>query len=386
MRFIHLADLHIGKRVNGFLLIDEQKYILNKILNNIAKHKPDVIIIAGDIYDRYVPSSSAIELFDDFFTSLAETSIPVLIIAGNHDAPERLTFAKRILTKQNIHLAGKYQFPLAPLTLTDEYGEVDFWLLPFFYPSEVQLFFEKRTITTYEEALLAILETAPINYERRNILIAHQFFTASEYAPIRSESEIDPIGGLDAININSIALFDYVALGHLHRPQSVGTKHIRYAGSPLKYSLSELNAEKSLLLGELKRKNQLEVTKLPLIPLNDLQKITGTLKELLRPEFYTNFNCQNYFHIILTDKEPVFEPLGHLRSVYPKIMSLNFATDNNELKDTELIKENCHLLEALSPYELFKTFYNEMSELPLSEAQEQLVISLLTELETTLCD
>ena len=251
MKFLHLSDLHIGKSVNGFSMIEEQKNAFDQILQYIHKHCPDAILIAGDVYDRAVPSVEAVRVFDDFLTALAQEGVVTLLIAGNHDSPDRLAYANRLLQDKNIYLSGSFDGKIRSVTLKDEYGEVDFWMLPFVRPAVVRGFFYENDIETYNDAVSAILENTDIDNTKRNVLLSHQFYVSAGVTPVRSESEINSVGGLDAIDAGLLSFFDYVALGHLHGSQRVGSENIRYAGSLIKYSFSEWKQNKSILLIEL---------------------------------------------------------------------------------------------------------------------------------------
>jgi len=325
MKFLHISDLHIGKSLGNISLLDEQRHIFSQIIACIQTEKPSAILIAGDIYDRAVPSVEAVRLFDDFLTELATENIATMIISGNHDSPERLNYASRLLANRKIHICGTFDGAPHKVVLQDEYGNVNFWLMPFIKPLHARVFFkELQDPDSYEEAYAAALATAEIDRSARNVLIAHQFFSRADLNLERSESEINSVGGLDAINPALIKEFDYAALGHLHRSQSVGEKHIRYAGSPLKYSFSECRQDKSMILAELKEKGNLDIKKYPLQPLLDMREIKGELEDLISEEFASLANRNDYLRVILTDKNEILDPLGKIRSVYPNVLSLEF--------------------------------------------------------------
>ena len=269
MKLIHLSDLHIGKRVNEFSMIEDQKYILNQILEIIREEEPDAVLIAGDIYDKSVPSAEAVEVFDDFLVSLAEAELPVFLISGNHDSAERLSFGGRILEKSRIHVSPVYHGETAPVTLRDSWGPVRVFLLPFVKPSQVRAFFPDREIETYTDAVAAAVESMDVDEKERNVLITHQFVTGS----VRCESEELSVGGTDNVDAGVFEAFDYVALGHLHGPQSAGKETVRYCGSPLKYSFSEVRHQKSVTVLELREKGQVTVKTRPLTPRRDLETI-----------------------------------------------------------------------------------------------------------------
>jgi len=376
MRFLHLSDLHIGKCVHGFSMLDEQKHVFEQIIRYIKSEKVDVIVIAGDIYDHAIPRSEAMRVFDDFLTDLAHTHVVVLLIAGNHDSPERISYANRLLSDRQLFLCGSFNGRLQKVTLTDAYGEVNFWLLPFIKPLSVYGFFE-NPIETYTDALEAVIKTADIDYSARNVFVAHQFFTKSGIVPIRCDSELNPVGGLDAINTDLIEKFDYVALGHLHGAQKVGAKHICYPGSPLKYSLSEIKQTKSLLLVELNEKNSLTTTPLPLTPIYDMCEIKGNLSELLSNAYFSHINKEAYLHIILTDEEEILDPMEKLRRVYPHILTLRFENSRTKTDFQELY-QNVQQPNSLSPYELFSEFFLAMCGCAMSQEQAKIVKEQLT--------
>jgi exonuclease SbcD len=379
VKFLHLADLHIGKSVNGFSMLEEQRHVFRQISAYSQTEGANAVVIAGDVYDRAVPSVEAVRLFDDFLTELSDVGVPVLLISGNHDSSERLNFASRLLSDKRIHLCGVFDGVLRPVTLADEYGGVNFWLLPFIKPSSVRGLFGERALDGYDAAVAAVLESANIDFTARNVLVSHQFFMKSGLEPVRSESELNPVGGLDAVNAELISRFDYAALGHLHRAQTVGAEHIRYAGSPVKYSFSEWRQEKSVTLVELRDKGDLTVAKLSLTPLHDLRKIRGGLDTLISAEIASQGDRADYLRVILTDEEELIDPLGKLRSVYPHVMALDFENSRTGM-DLAGITADVGKIEKNSPYELFSEFFLEVSGAVMSEEQAEIVRELL---ETT---
>lgn len=376
MKFLHLSDLHIGKSVHGFSMLEEQKHVFQQILSYIQSEKVNAVVIAGDIYDHAIPSSEAIRVFDNFLTELAHKKVIVLLIAGNHDSPDRISYANRLLTDKQLYLYGSFNRELQKVTLKDAYGEVNFWLLPFIKPLSVYSFFEEQSIESYDEALVAVLKTANINYNTRNVLVAHQFFTKAGVDPVLSDSELKPVGGLDAINAKLIEKFDYVALGHLHGTQKVGADTIRYAGSPLKYSASESKQTKSLLLIEINEKNTDVITKtLPLTPIHDMHELRGKIADFMNNKF-SQVNKDDYIHVVLTDEEELLDPVEKIRSVYPNVMS--FKIENSKTKNylSDIPKNAEHT--ELSPYELFSEFFLSVCGCAMSEEQSQIVKNLLT--------
>jgi len=360
-------------------MLEEQKHVFQQILSYIQSEQVNAIVIAGDIYDQTMPKNEAIRVFDDFLTELAHNNITVLIIAGNHDSPDRISYANRLLTDKQLFLCGTFNGSLQKVTLNDEYGEINFWLLPFIKPLTVNSFFEDQTIENYDDALDATLKTANIDYSVRNVLVAHQFFTKSGVEPIRSDSELNPVGGLDAINTNLIEKFDYVALGHLHGTQKVGADHIHYAGSPLKYSISEIKQPKYAILVEINQKNKKVNTKnLPLTPLHDMCEIKGKIEELLNTAFSSRVNKNDYLHVILTNEEELIDPMEKIRSIYPNVMK--YTPENSRTKNDPTTITNTQQTTAqtqLSSYALFSEFFLNICNCTMSPEQEKIVKELL---------
>jgi exonuclease SbcD len=375
MKFIHLSDLHIGKTVNGFSMLEEQRHVFGQIIGYIDAEKPSAVLIAGDVYDRAVPGVEAVRLFDDFLTGLAGKAVTVLLISGNHDSPERLNYASRLLSERRLHLCGVFDGKLRSVTLTDGYGKVNFWLLPFIKPSGIRGMFPDKEIESYTDAVAAALESADIDYSQRNVLLSHQFYMAAGITPVRSESEINSVGGLDAADAGLLSKFDYAALGHLHGAQCAGGS-ARYAGSPIKYSFSEWKQDKSAILVTLNQKGDLQIASLPLTPIHDMREIKGSLEQLLSAETSAREDREDYLRVILTDEEEVIDPIGKLRSVYPNVMVLDFENSRTKLTLSGLPIDGDRS-EKLSPYELFSEFFLEMSGSVMSEKQAEIVRGLL---------
>lgn len=375
MKFLHLADLHIGKNVNGFSMLGEQRHAFEQIIGYVQTERPAAVVIAGDVYDRAVPDARAVGVFDDFLTALSREGVAVLLIAGNHDSPERLGFASRLLADQRLFLCGAFDGGVRHVTLGDEYGDVHFWMLPFVKPSSVRGYRGERTIDSYDDAVAAALDAANIDYAARNVLLSHQFYTKAGTALLRSESEINPVGGLDAVDATLIERFDYAALGHLHGAQSVGARHLRYAGSPVKYSFSEWRQEKSVSLVELGEKGALSVTALPLSPLHDMREIVGELEVLTSDGIASLADRQDYLRVVLTDEAELVDPMGKLRSVYPHVMSLDFENARTRV-DLDSIAADGEAA-ALTPYELFGEFFLDVQGSTMSAEQAGIVRELL---------
>ena len=370
MKLIHLSDLHIGKRVHEVSMTEDQEYILTKIVQIIDDERADAVLIAGDVYDKSVPSAEAVTLFDDFLCRLAKRGIPVLIISGNHDSPERLAFGGRLLESSGIHISPVYDGKLTPITLEDRHGSVDFWLLPFIKPIHARRFFPEETIESYTDAVRAALAAIPMDPERRNVLLTHQFVTGAATCG----SEELSVGGSDNVDASVFDAFDYVALGHIHGPQNIGTNRIRYCGTPLKYSFSEADHYKSVTLVELGRKGDLTLRTLPLTPKRDLRQVRGTFAQLTDPEHYRHKNTEDYLHIILTDEEDIPEAIGKLRLVYPNILKLSY--DNTRTREDQVIGDAGDV-RSRSPLELFGELYELQNNQPMSEEQEEFLTQLM---------
>lgn len=371
MKLIHLSDIHLGKRVNEFSMLEDQAHILKKILAVVDEEKPNGVLIAGDVYDKSVPSTEAVQLFDDFLVGLAERKLPVFIISGNHDSPERLSFANRLIDAVGIHLAPVYNGVVEPITLSDEYGPVNVYMLPFIKPAHVRGFFPDTEITGYSDAVAAAIGRMNIDKTQRNVLITHQFVTGAQ----RSDSEELSVGGTDNIGAEVFCDFDYVALGHIHGPQNMDSGRIRYCGSPLKYSFSEAAQQKSVTVAELKEKGALEIHTVPLIPRRDMVELKGSYQQLTLREFYENTTYQeDYTHITLTDEEDIPDAVAKLRTVYHNLMKLDY--DNTRTRHSAAIS-GAENVETRSPIDLFAEFYELQNGLPMSAEQTELVASLI---------
>lgn len=371
MKLIHLSDIHLGKRVNEFSMLEDQAHILKKILAVVDEEKPNGVLIAGDVYDKSVPSTEAVQLFDDFLVGLAKRKLPVFIISGNHDSPERLSFANRLIDAVGIHLAPVYNGVVEPITLSDEYGPVNVYMLPFIKPAHVREFFPDTEITSYSDAVAAAIGRMNIDKTQRNVLITHQFVTGAQ----RSDSEELSVGGTDNIGAEVFCDFDYVALGHIHGPQNMDSGRIRYCGSPLKYSFSEAAQQKSVTVAELKEKGTLEIHTVPLIPRRDMVELKGSYQQLTLREFYENTTYQeDYTHITLTDEEDIPDAVAKLRAVYHNLMKLDY--DNTRTRHSAAIS-GAENVETRSPIDLFAEFYELQNGLPMSAAQTELVASLI---------
>ena len=371
MKLIHLSDLHLGKRVNEFSMIEDQKYILTKIINVIDDEKPNGVIIAGDVYDKSVPSAEAVELFDDFLVRLAKRNLQVFIISGNHDSPERLAFGNRLIDASGIHLSPVYSGEIRPYALEDAHGKVNIYMLPFIKPAHVRRFFPDETIDSYTEALAVAVKNMNISEAERNILITHQFVTGAE----RSESEDISIGGSDNVDASVFDGFDYVALGHIHGPQNVGSEKIRYCGTPLKYSFSEVNHEKSVTVVELAQKGSLTVRTVPLVPQHDMVELRGSYEELTLKSFYEGTSYpEDYTHITLTDEEDILDVQSKLRVIYRNMMKLDY--DNKRTRHKAEIS-GAEDVERKSPLTLFSEFYALQNGTDMTAEQTEYMTGLI---------
>jgi exonuclease SbcD len=379
MKFLHISDLHIGKKFRETDFTEDQIYILNEIIRIVDDIKPDGIFIAGDVYDRSVPTANAVNLFDDFLTRLELRSIRTFIISGNHDSPERLNFGKEIMGKNGIYIAGAFKGKPDRITLEDEFGSIYIYLLPFVKPSVVSYYLKDADTSTYEKAVKAVIDAAQIDVTQRNILIAHQFVTNQGVEPEQSDSELLSVGGLDNIDVSVFEPFDYVALGHIHGPQKIGRETVRYCGTPLKYSFSECNHKKSVTCIEIGNKGDIKLTYLPLHPKRDMRIIKDNINNLLSDEKYTGMNCEDYIQAIITDEEDVYDPMGRLRTVYPNILILereNARTRINEDSRTSATGDVANR----TPLDLFEEFFKNQNNVELNDRQRKIVMEILTEL------
>lgn len=368
MKLFHLSDLHLGKRLNEYSLIEDQRYILGEILKLVDEESPDAVLICGDVYDKPTPPVEAVTMFDDFLWSLSQRHVPTLIVSGNHDSAERLSFGSRIMEQSQIYISRSYKVGAPPVVLEDSHGRVSFYLLPFVKPIHVRHELEgdypqeAEAIKSYTDAVGAAIAHMDVTESERNVLLAHQFVTGA----ITSDSETPSVGGIDNVDVKVFEPFDYVALGHLHAPQNVGEERVRYSGTPLKYSFSEAKHKKSVTVVELGAKGDVSLRLLPLVPLHDLRELRGSYQELMLKKNYENTNTEDYLRITLTDEEDVPNAIERLRVVYKNLMLLLYDNKrtraNNEL-------ESINRVESLTPIELFCEFYELQNNKPMDDAQ-----------------
>ena len=380
MKFFHLSDLHIGKQLHAYNLKDDQEYILREIVSYAERLRPDAIVIAGDIYDKSVPSAEAVTIFDEFLTELSnlEPAIPILMIAGNHDSAQRLDYASQILKRQQIYIAGNAPETadeyLKKLTLQDEEGDVNFYFLPFLKPGYVRGVFDGQVPDSYETAVKQLLAREDIDWEKRNVLISHQFYAGSGQEMKRADSETVSVGGLDLIDSSCVQKFDYVALGHLHGAQKSGVEHVRYCGTLLKYSVSEANQKKALHLIELGKKGEpVQVEEFPLHPLRDVRKIRGGLADIIgeaKPE-----NKDDYISVTLTDEVDPYKPKEQLERVYSHILEVRMDNTRTRKKLEEFEEE----IILADPLTAFDEFFEEMQGRNMNEEERTVICEVLEE-------
>lgn len=370
MIFLHLSDLHLGKSVHEFSMLEDQEYILKVILHITDQEKPQAVLISGDVFDRTVAPTEALRLFDDFLDGLVRRGVEVFIISGNHDSADRLAFGSRLMDRSGVHISRVYNGKIEPLLLTDEFGPVNVFLLPFLKPMQVRHFFPDRKIDTWSDAVGTVIEQLQIDQSERSILLAHQFVTGAATC----ESEEIHVGGADNVDADIFAPFDYVALGHLHRAQSIGKETLRYCGTPLKYSFSEANHKKSVTVVEFGEKNAVKIKEVPLEPKRDMREIKGTYLEVTSHDFYQNLNTDDYYRITLTDEEDQPDAVGKLRVIYPNLMRLDY--DNKRTRTDSDLSESMDA-SRYTPVQLFEMLYETQNGQSLSETQQTYIEDLI---------
>ena len=386
MKVLHVSDLHIGKRVNGMSMLDDQRYILRQILDIAEKRQVSVLLIAGDVYDKASPSAEAVTVFDAFLTDAVAAGLRVLAIPGNHDSAERIAYAQGLLEKQGVCLPPVYAGEVERVELEDDHGPVEFWLLPFLKPGDVRRFFSDEEIgDDYSAALRVVLGACAIDQGKRNVVLSHQLVTAYGTAPDRADDEIK-LGGMDNVDVSVYDAFDYVALGHVHRPQRVGRDTVRYSGSPLKYSFSEARYGKSVALIELGEKKPgddvgecVSFELIPLVPLHDVREVRGTLADVLAMGTAHDAS-QDYLHITLSDKHPQLDAMAKIHEVFPNAMMLDY--DNvtvliDRLQTQQLTAD----LDSMDTLDLFSAFYESQVGNPLDDEQRDFARKLIAKVE-----
>ena len=373
MKFFHLSDLHLGKRVNEFSMLEDQWDILQKIVVFAKEHKPDAVLIAGDVYDKSMPIVEAVQLLDRFLVWLNELGITVFIVSGNHDNAERVAFGAELLKNSSVHIVQSYNGKIAPVTLSDGYGDINIWMLPYLKPSLIRRHFPDRDVNTYSDAISAALSNANLDISARNVLIAHQFVTGA----ITSESEEISVGGSENVDGSVFDGFDYVALGHIHRPQQICRETIRYSGTPLKYSFSEASHTKSVTVVDMDGKGEIKITELPLAPLRDMREVRGTYNEIMNRNSYRGTNTEDYIHIVLTDEQDEPDAMAKLRNIYPNLMRLEY--DNRRTQAVSSL-ETVASTDKKTPSELFGDLFEMQNGQPMNEEQSKYVSNMFYEI------
>ncbi len=373
MKLMHISDLHIGKKIMNISMKEEQRDVLNKILEIVRTDKPDAVLIAGDVYDKPTPSDEAVEMLDDFLYELSKTDSKIFIIAGNHDSAERVAFLNRIVSDSGIHIAPVYRGDVKPVTLTDEYGPVNIYMLPFIKPLHVRYAFsdEAENIKTHTDAVGLAIEKMNIDKAQRNVLLSHQYVTGA------STTDSEMIGGLDNVEVSAYEGFDYVALGHIHRPQDIpASNHIRYCGTPLKYSFSEANDEKSVTMIELGQKGDVEISTIPLPAIRDFIRVENDF-ETIRREF-ESAPTDDYVEVTLTNEETVPDAFRRLQKYMPRIMTLKY---NNLRYSENMTISKAADTEKLSDMEIMERLFLEMNNQPLSDEQREYMEALINKVQ-----
>ena len=370
MKFVHTADLHLGKTLNDVSFLEDQVYALAQISAIAREEKADAVLIAGDVYQKASPPSEAMAVFDRFITELAENGIRVFLISGNHDSSQRISYFSALIRESGVHVSERFEGALQQFVVKDAYGEVVVHLLPFLKPSQVRRWLPGEKITTYQDAVEAVLRSSPIDEKKRNVLLCHQFITGSE----TSDSEEKAVGGLDNIDASVFQAFDYVALGHIHKPQRMTRDTLRYAGSPLKYSFSEANHRKSVTVVSLYEKGDISVKTVPLTPLHDLRLVDGFLADLMRMPY-----SEDYVWITVRDELVPPDARLSLSTVFPNLMKFTVSNSRTKVDIDVLAKDS---MENKSVAELFSDFYRLQNndQLP-SEAHMKVLEKALKELE-----
>ena len=376
MKILHLADLHLGKRVNEMSMIEDEKYILDQIITLIKEESVGIVLLCGDIYDKSIPTIEAIHLLDEFLDQLSKMAIKVLMISGNHDSIDRLSFGKSLFTRSNLYIASQFENEIEKITVKENGITVNFYMLPFVKSAYISHIFQLQT-DSYEECFRYLIEHTKIDEEETNILLSHQFVTANKKNPELSDSETSSLGGIDNIDFHIFDPFDYVALGHIHKPQAMGREMVRYAGSILKYSFSEIHMDKKATILTIDAKKEISLSFHPLKPLRDMREIECSLEELLKKQCEIG-KQEDYMHVILTDEEQILDAIGKVRTIYPNVMQISFK-NRRHMKQLESAQIKEDQISDQSPAELFEQFYKMQNHIDLDEKRLQLVLSVFEE-------
>lgn len=383
MKIMHLADMHLGKILQEQSLIEDQEYMLNKIIELIKEKNIEAIVISGDIYDRSVPPTEAVNLLDTFLnTIIKELKKKVFIIAGNHDSKERLGFGNKIFENDGLYIESKYEGTIKKVQLEDEYGKLNIYMLPFIKPIEVRKYIleEQENTLSYDETIHKIIEKENIDESQRNIILTHQFVTAIGTDVERTESEVVSVGGLDNVDVSNFKQFDYVAIGHVHRPQRVGRDTARYAGTMLKYSFSEVNHKKTIPIIDFKEKGNIDIKLEELKPLRDMREIKGPIEELTKKENYEGENTEDYIRAIITNNEPVYDAIGKIRKIYPNVLKLEIQNAKTAM-NMEQQENNLQNVRNKSEIELFNDFYKFQNNIELNDEQVEFMEKLIKQIK-----
>ena len=376
MRIMHLSDLHLGKLVLEQSMIEDQKYIIDKIIKIVKDRKIDIVLIAGDVYDKGIPSIEAVNLFSSFLSRLYQLKVKVLVISGNHDSKDRLSFGNELFVDNDVYIEGVFSGVLRKEIFDDDYGKLNIYMLPFVKPIDVKKYYPDVAIDSYDDAVRCIIDNTNINDKERNIIMVHQFVTASGVELERSESENISLGGIDNIDVSIFDKFDYVALGHVHGAQKLIRDTVRYAGSPLKYSFSEVNQKKSVCIVDIKDKGNIDIELIPLIPIRDMRIIKGPLEKLVDKEVYSVGNVDDYLSVVLTDEDYIVDAIGKLRGVYPNVLKLEYQNRRTILSNDKNCKNE---IKGKSPIELFEDFYLKQNNIELDSEREKIIKSVIKE-------
>ena len=380
MKILHCADLHLGRCLLEESLILEQRYILDEIIKIVSIHHVDVVLICGDVYDKSVPSIEAVRLFSQFLTSLYHMNVKVFVIAGNHDSKDRLSFGNELFIDNGVYIEGLFDGNLRCVTLNDEYGSINIYMLPFVKPADVRLHFPDVDIQSYDDAIRCIIKHSTIDKSKRNIIMVHQFVTGNSVNVERCDSETISLGGVDNVDVSNFDSFDYVAMGHVHGAQKLIKETVRYAGSPLKYSFSEVFQKKSLPLIEIKEKNNIHVDLIPLTPLHDMRKIKGKLNDLISQDITSFGDVNDYLHVVLTDEDYVIDAIGKLRKVYPNVLKIDY--DNERTKDNINLKNSVSGdVTKRSELDIFKEFYMNQNHIELDDDRIKILENIIKDIK-----
>lgn len=382
MKILHLSDLHIGKIVLEQSMLDDQKYMLNQIIEKIQEEKIELVLVSGDIYDRGVPPSDAVTVLNNFLKILIkDLHLKVCIIAGNHDSKERLNFGSEIFKSDGLYISSIYNGNIDKVELEDEYGKLNIYMLPYIKPIEVRQFFEEDVdVSSYHNAVKEVILKENINEKERNIILSHQFVTSGGIEPEKSESETLYLGGTENVDVSCYDKFDYVALGHIHGPQRIGRDTARYAGTILKYSFSEVHQNKSLTVIDFKEKENLKIDLIPLKPLRDMRVIKGPIEELTKEENYSKTNREDYIRAIITNEEQVYDAIGQLRKIYPNVLRLDIENYKAKI-DSEAKLSDLDNIKKKDEVELFNEFYKYQNNQDLNEVQLEIIKNVIKEVK-----